>query len=130
METIYTVDEAAATLKVDAQTVRRMLQQGRIKGRKLGKAWRIPESALRGAVTVELEPETGNETAAEVDALLDATAAAARRAGYRSDEDIERLIAEVRAELGHDKPRRALREKREHEGQLTSEQKATTGASA
>jgi excisionase family DNA binding protein len=92
METIYTVDEAAATLKVDVQTVRRMLQQGRIKGRKLGKAWRIPESALQSAVAVEPD-------ATEVDALLDATAAAARRAGYTTDADIDRLIAEVRAEL-------------------------------
>lgn len=109
MENIYTVDEAAATLKVDAQTVRRMLQQGRIKGRKLGKAWRISESALQSAVAVL--PEVDNETA-EVDALLDATGAGIRRAGYKTDEDIEGLIAEVRAELGHDGPRRALRQRR------------------
>jgi excisionase family DNA binding protein len=110
MENIYTVDEAAATLKVDAQTVRRMLQQGRIKGRKLGKAWRIPESALQSVVAVL--PEVDDEIT-EVDALLDATGEGIRRAGYKTDEDVERLIAEVRAELGHDGPRRALREARQ-----------------
>lgn len=110
MENIYTVDEAAATLKVDAQTVRRMLQQGRIKGRKLGKAWRISESALQSVVAILPEAD---EITIEVDALLDATGAAARRAGYKTDEDVERLIAEVRAELGHDGPRRALREARQ-----------------
>ena len=109
MENIYTVDEAAATLKVDAQTVRRMLQQGRIKGRKLGKAWRIPESALQSVVAVLPE----DEITVEVDALLDATGVAARRAGYKTDEDVERLIAEVLAELGHGKPRQALRAARQ-----------------
>lgn len=38
----------------------------------------------------------------EVDALLDATGAAARRAGYQTEADIKRLIAEVRAELGRE----------------------------
>lgn len=62
METIYTVDEAAATLKLDAQTVRRMLQQGRLSGRKVGKAWRISESALRRVVAVQ--PNAPDQTRA------------------------------------------------------------------
>lgn len=83
MEAIYTVGEAAATLKVDAQTIRRMLQQGRLRGRKVGKAWRISESALRRIVAVEtmgpsstMAPENGmatnereGETIAQADAI-------------------------------------------------------------
>lgn len=51
----------------------------------------------------------------KVEALLDATGAAARRAGYETEKDIERLLAEVRAMMGHDKPRCALYEKRVQE---------------
>lgn len=50
---VLTVEEAAAKLKVEATTVRRMLKTGRLRGRKLGKAWRIPESELRRVVEVE-----------------------------------------------------------------------------
>jgi ElaB/YqjD/DUF883 family membrane-anchored ribosome-binding protein len=48
----------------------------------------------------------------EDEALLDATGAAARRAGYKTEEDIERLLSEVRAETGHDEPRLALHKAR------------------
>ena len=49
METIenyFTVEEVAAKLKIDDVTVRRWLQDERLKGVKMGKSWRIPESAL------------------------------------------------------------------------------------
>jgi acetyl-CoA synthetase len=44
--TFYTVDEVAEKLKVDAETVRRWLQDEKLKGVKMGKSWRISESAL------------------------------------------------------------------------------------
>lgn len=45
-EQLLTVDEAAAALKLHAQTVREHLKTGKLRGIKRGRAWRIPESAL------------------------------------------------------------------------------------
>ncbi len=107
MEMLLTPEQAAQALSVDVVTVRRWLRDGHLRGIKRRRLWRVPETAL---TELAENPKSVDETPAEVDALLDATAVAARRAGYQTDEDIERLIAEVRAELGHDGPRRALRE--------------------
>lgn len=46
IEELYTVDEAAAALKIHPQTVRALLRSGELRGIKRGRAWRIPESAL------------------------------------------------------------------------------------
>lgn len=45
-ETILTTKQVADRLGVDAKTVLRYLRSGRLKGSKLAKDWRIPESAL------------------------------------------------------------------------------------
>lgn len=45
-ETLLTVDEAAARLRMNPDTLRRQLRQGRIRSVRTGKLWRIPESAL------------------------------------------------------------------------------------
>ena len=48
-ERFLTVDEVAARLRVDPETVRRMLRDGRLVGVRLGgrrAGWRITESAL------------------------------------------------------------------------------------
>lgn len=42
----YTPEEAANKLKLARRTVYRWLREGRIKGRKMGQLWRIPESEL------------------------------------------------------------------------------------
>lgn len=48
----YTVKEAAAILKADPETIRRMCKRGEFKGaRKVGDTWRIPRS--------EVDPQTG-----------------------------------------------------------------------
>lgn len=47
METLLTVEEAAQVLKLRVETVRRWLREGTLKGRKIGRIWRIPESELR-----------------------------------------------------------------------------------
>ncbi len=47
METLLTVEEAAQILKLRVETVRRWLREGTLKGRKIGRVWRIPESELR-----------------------------------------------------------------------------------
>ena len=50
-EELLTVEEAAARLKVDVETVRRWLRSGQLRGLKLGRMWRIPESALTALAT-------------------------------------------------------------------------------
>ena len=50
MPEMLTVDEAAATLRVTAETVRRWLRDGRIRGVRLGgrkAGWRIPAGEVR-----------------------------------------------------------------------------------
>jgi len=51
-----TVEETARRLKVDAETVRRWLRDGALRGLKFGRVWRIPESEL--AVTPRETPPT------------------------------------------------------------------------
>jgi len=46
MEPLYTLEEAAEVLKVSVRTLGEWLRKGKIRGVKLGRAWRIPESAL------------------------------------------------------------------------------------
>lgn len=111
---LLTIDETAQYLSCTPTTVRRMLRRGDLRGVKFGKFWRVPREVLRrveaGALDEQVPTNTGADVSTpNIDALLDATGEAARRAGYKTDEDIERLIAEVRAELGHDAPRRAPR---------------------
>lgn len=46
MEKFLTVEEAAELLQVNNDTVRRWLRLGELKGRKLGRVWRISPSDL------------------------------------------------------------------------------------
>ena len=46
-ERLLTPDEAAAIVKVSAKTIREWLKQGKLKGIKTGRLWRIKESELR-----------------------------------------------------------------------------------
>jgi len=45
-EKLYTMEEAAAELKISPQTLGKWLRAGKVRGVKLGRIWRIPESAL------------------------------------------------------------------------------------
>jgi excisionase family DNA binding protein len=48
---VLSVDEAAAWLRVDAVTVRRLLREGRLLGRQIGgRQWRISADALKAYV--------------------------------------------------------------------------------
>jgi excisionase family DNA binding protein len=47
-EELLTVDEAAARLKVQPDTVRRWLRSGKLRASKLGRDWRIPASSVEG----------------------------------------------------------------------------------
>ena len=105
-EKFYDVPTASQVLGIKPDTMRRWLRAGRVRGIRLGRDWRISERAID-----ELAHIATNQPG-EVDQLLDVTGKAAKRAGYQTDADIDRLISEVRAELGHDAPRLALRTKR------------------
>ena len=43
---LLTIDETAEFLRVSDKTVRRMLNDGRLKGVNIGRQWRIPKEAL------------------------------------------------------------------------------------
>ena len=47
MEKFLTVEEAARSLRVSADTVRRWLRAGRLRAVKFGQVYRIPESAIQ-----------------------------------------------------------------------------------
>ncbi len=44
---VYTVKELSDLLKVKPSTVRSWVNQGKLKGVKLGKLWRIPEEEVQ-----------------------------------------------------------------------------------
>ena len=60
METLYTVDEATAALKVHPKTVRGWLRTKRLKGVLTGRFWRIKESDLQAFLR---EPDATDEGA-------------------------------------------------------------------
>lgn len=47
MERYYTVQEAREVLRMAESTVRSYLKAGSLKGQKIGRRWKIPESAIR-----------------------------------------------------------------------------------
>lgn len=47
METYFTVEETAETLKVSIDSVRRWLRTGKMRGNRYGRVWRVPASELR-----------------------------------------------------------------------------------
>jgi len=46
LEKHHTVDELAQSLRVHRDTVIRWISEGKIKGFRLGRAWRIPDSEV------------------------------------------------------------------------------------
>ncbi|WP_031481680.1 helix-turn-helix domain-containing protein [Maridesulfovibrio frigidus] len=44
--TLYTVREIADTLRIHSRTAYRLIQEGKIRGIKVGSQWRVPESSL------------------------------------------------------------------------------------
>ncbi|MDQ3812350.1 MAG: helix-turn-helix domain-containing protein [Armatimonadota bacterium] len=113
-ERFLTVPEAAQVLRVNNDTIRRYLRDKRLRGVKVGKDWRIPEAALRElsnglANGDSQEQRASDDKLPDLDELLDVTYAAAVRAGYKTEADFDRLVEEVRAELGHKESFDALR---------------------
>ena len=46
MENVLTVEEVAESLKITPVVVRELLRQGKLRGSKIGKNWRVKESDL------------------------------------------------------------------------------------
>jgi len=46
MEKLLTVPEVAGILRVSVRTVYNLLEAGALRGVRVGRAWRVPESAL------------------------------------------------------------------------------------
>lgn len=106
-ERLLTVHEAAAELKLNAQTVREWLRSGKLRGLRTTEngRWRVPESALVESLT------PGAQRASEV------TREEAKAKGFGflkdrirgSDAFLESKHAEARAELERDEARHARR---------------------
>lgn len=81
MNEVFTVPEAAALLKADPSTLRKMLRQGRLGGFRIGTDWRIPRADLdafiernRNSARPIEQPQDDDDDAywaAEADAALD-----------------------------------------------------------
>ena len=57
MENIYTLEEARIKLKTSDSTMRRWVRSGKIKSKKLGRQYRITESALQEFVDEQNKPK-------------------------------------------------------------------------
>jgi excisionase family DNA binding protein len=55
IETDLTTDDVAAALRLNRATVQRLLNAGRLRGSRIGRAWRVPPSALE-AFRKQAEP--------------------------------------------------------------------------
>jgi len=47
MERVYTLEEIAKELQLNIQTVTKYVRQGKIRGTKIGRIWRVSESDLQ-----------------------------------------------------------------------------------
>lgn len=76
-EKMYSVDEAAEILGVHPMTIRKWLPVGKIRGVKVGRLWRIPESALdeiaRSGTRKGVKPVSGLEIAMRVRGNFDSS---------------------------------------------------------
>jgi len=93
---LLTVDEVAARLKLNPQTVRRWIRRGLLPGTRIGrKEWRIRETDL-ARYLAPAAPSGRGERHAAVQRILDLR----RRLGARlSSRDVDEIIAESRREL-------------------------------
>ena len=76
----FTVEQAAATLAVDTESVRRWLREGRMGGFKAGAAWRVTQADLDAFIERNrnsYRPERGQPDTDDDDAELVAEAEAA-----------------------------------------------------
>lgn len=71
MELLLTPEQAAARLQISTFSVRQHLRQGKLRGIKRGRLWRVPESALLEAAPVQKLEESPLARALELVAQLE-----------------------------------------------------------
>ena len=59
--TLLTIDEAAARLRISPRTCREWLRIGRLRGLKYGKMWRIREADVNSSIREHLRPASSAE---------------------------------------------------------------------
>ncbi|SMF25504.1 helix-turn-helix domain-containing protein [Desulfovibrio gilichinskyi] len=59
--TLYTVREIADTLRIHSRTAYRLIQEGKIRGIKVGSQWRVPESSLLEYIESALQAPRSKE---------------------------------------------------------------------
>lgn len=62
-EAFLTTQQAARLLGVNVDTMQRYLRQGKVRATRLGKFWRIPESALQDLASGHHQPNEETSTA-------------------------------------------------------------------
>ncbi|NSW76059.1 MAG: helix-turn-helix domain-containing protein [Candidatus Atribacteria bacterium] len=60
MEEFYTVEEVAQKLKVTEYVIRKWIREKKLKAVKIGRLWRVPESALREFLKINGKGEDRN----------------------------------------------------------------------
>jgi excisionase family DNA binding protein len=86
MDKLYTTKEVAEILKVTVNTIKLWLREGRLKGTKIGKSWRINEDDLR--MFAPITP-TKEESKAKQFAILKAAAERSERELYKHMEELQ-----------------------------------------
>ena len=61
MENYLTVEEMAQTLRVEVGTVRRWLRSGKLRGLKLDRVWRIPQTELHAHLAGNPRSDAGGQ---------------------------------------------------------------------
>ena len=55
---LYTTAEAAQLLKISTRTMRKYIENGKIKAVRLGRGWRIPEQSINELIAEAMQQET------------------------------------------------------------------------
>ena len=92
---LLTAKQVAAYLKLHEVTVLSFARKGKLPGFKVGREWRFRADDIRAWLAAR--EESHRQFVERFNALSDRLGEAIRAAGYGPD-DVERLIAEVRAE--------------------------------
>jgi excisionase family DNA binding protein len=88
---IFTIEQAARYLQLDADIVLRKVKAGEIPAAKIDGQWRLRRARLDHWLD-----ELSDFSDAAFNKLLRDTRQAAKRAGIRTPEDVDRLVQEVR----------------------------------
>lgn len=90
---VMTVEQVAEYLQLPAPVVLRQVRRGEIPAAKISRWWRVRKATVDAWLD-----ERAQFTPEAFDRLLDSTWEAGKKAGINTAEDVDRLVAQVRAE--------------------------------